>query len=568
MPNSSVQEHLQGVMVSENVEHALASGQIRGNMDEEKAAMDSIHPVLTNNVRPACFRSTAQEVLFVLTATMATAMSAILSGAIVVTSSFIGRHLHMTTAEITWITSACSLSSGAFLLFFGKLADLFGRKAMFVGSLFLFSVFALVAGFAKSAISLDVLNGVMGLMCASSIPPAVGILGVVYEKPCRRKNYAFACFSAGNPMGFVLGTILGGIATSLFGWRADFWLMTIIFFLFTMVGIWTIPSDFTPKEPFNLETFKKFDALGAVLIVFGIGMFSAALSLGETAPHGWKTGYVLALLLVGFALIAGFVLWDKWFKWPLVPMGIWKDRNFTLCLCIMMTGFMAFTPGAFFIALFFQDVWHFSAIMTAVHVLPMAVMGMLVNLFAGLFLHKVSNKLLMLIGASAYTISSILLAMNRRHSSYWAFCFPAFCLNVVGADLEFNVANMYVMSSMPPSQQSIAGGIFQTVAKLCMTLGFGITTAIFNSVQKKPTLSTFWDTTTQPYAAVFLFCSAISAFSVCLVPFLTIGTQGGKESKQPAAEKEIERLKAEPTALSGGEMVERGLTSSTHAPSN
>lgn len=554
-------------MGSENIEHVMALAQNRSDLDEEKAAMESIHQVQTNNVRPACFHSTMQEILFVLTATMATAMSAILSGAIVVTSSFIGRHLHMTTAEITWITSACSLSSGAFLLFFGKLADLFGRKIMFVGSLFLFSIFALVAGFAKSAISLDILNGVMGLMCASSIPPAVGILGVVYEKPCRRKNYAFACFSAGNPMGFVLGTILGGVATSLFGWRADFWLMTIIFFVFTLVGVWTIPRDFTPKEPFNLETFKKFDALGALLIVFGIGMFSAALSLGETAPHGWKTDYVLVLLILGLALIASFVLWDNWFRWPLVPMGIWKDRNFTLCLCVMMTGFMAFTPAAFFIALYFQDVWHFSAIMTAVHVLPMAVMGMLVNLFAGLFLHKVSNKLLMLIGASAYTISSLLLAMNRRHSSYWAFCFPAFCLNVIGADLEFNVANMYVMSSMPPSQQSIAGGIFQTVAKLCMTLGFGITTAIFNSVQRNSTLSAFWDTTTQPYAAVFLFCFAISAFSVCLVPFLTIGTQGGKERTKPTIDKEIERLKEDPTPVSGDKRVELGITSDTHATS-
>ena len=81
---------------------------------------------------------------------------------------------------------------------------------MFVGSLFLFAVFALAAGFAKTPISLDVLTGIMGLFSASAVPPASGILGAAYERPSKRKNAAFACFSAGNPLGYVFGTIFGG----------------------------------------------------------------------------------------------------------------------------------------------------------------------------------------------------------------------------------------------------------------------------------------------------------------------------------------------------------------------
>lgn len=88
----------------------------------------ALEQVTTNNVRPECFSSTIQEVLFVLTATMAIAMGALLTGSVTVVSSFIGRDLGMTTAEITWISSATSLSSGAFLLFFGKVADLFGES--------------------------------------------------------------------------------------------------------------------------------------------------------------------------------------------------------------------------------------------------------------------------------------------------------------------------------------------------------------------------------------------------------------------------------------------------------
>ena len=433
-----------------------------------------------------------------------------------------------------------------------------GRKTLFVGSLFLYSVFGLAAGFAKTPINLDVLTAMMGLFSASAVPPAVGILGVAYEQPSTRKNAAFACFSAGNPLGFVSGTIFGGIAANLFGWRASFWLIAIIFLAFTIIGFFTIPKDWTDKEPFNWESLKRFDVIGTLLTVCGIGMFSAAISLGSTAPNGWKTGYVLALLIAGILLMVAFVFWELWFKYPLVPMSIWKDHNFSLSLAILMLGFMAFTPASFFISLYFQNVWHMSPLAVAVHLLPMAISGIIVNIIAALVLHKISNKLLMCIGTSSYLIACILLSLNREITSYWAFCFPAFCIIVIGADLEFNVSTMYVVSSMAPSQQSVAGGILQTVAKLCMTLGLGISTAIFNSVGENPSLASYWDNAAQPYTATFWYSTACSALSLCLVPFLTIGTQGRRVNRSTTASEksgphqssqQTEKEKTEPQVL-------------------
>lgn len=429
-----------------------------------------------------------------------------------------------------------------------------GRKTLFIGAFLLFSIFSLAAGFSKTGITLDVLNGVMGVFAAAAVPPAVGILGVAYEKPSRRKNAAFACFSGGNPLGFVFGTIFGGVATQLLGWRANFFLIAIIYFLLTVVGLFTVPKDWTDKEPLNWQTVKRFDIIGTLLTVCGIGMFSAALSLGDTAPEGWRTGYVLALLIVGILLMVAFVFWELWYRDPIVPMSIWKDRDFSLCIGILMLGFASFTPASFFIALYFQKVWNMSALMTAVHLLPMAVSGIIVNIIAGLILHRVSNKLLMFIGSSAYMLAALLLALNKKSSSYWSFCFPAFAIQVIGADLEFNVANMYVMSSMPPRQQSVAGGIFQTAAKLCMTLGLGVGTAVFDSVQRKPSLAAYWDDETQPYSAVFWFSVASAGVSVCLVPFLKIGTQGGKVKK---AEPEASSEESERREVGGVEEKEK-----------
>ncbi|KAI9709127.1 MAG: hypothetical protein M1820_003573 [Bogoriella megaspora] len=506
--------------------------------------------------RPKEFTSTIQECLFVLTATMAIAMGSFASGSITVISSFIGEDLHMTTAQITWMTSSSTLAGGSFLLFFGRLADLFGTKTLFLGSLFFFAVFSLAAGFSRDPITLDVLNGVMGLMTASSVPPAQGMLGVLYEKPSKRKNYAFACFSAGNPLGFVFGTIFSGIATSIFNWRASFFLLAIIYLVFTIIAIFTVPKDAAEKQPFNLEAIHKFDVLGTLLTIGGIGMFSAALSLGPTALDGWKTSYVLALLIVGVLLLVVFVFWEKYFEFPLVNMAIWKDRDFSLVIAILLLGFMSFPIAAFFAALFMQRVWHFSALETAVHLLPMAITGILVNVFAGLVLHKINNQLLMFIGALAYTISFLLMAVTKSTSSYWAFYFPALILDVVGADLEFNVANMYVLSSMPPHQQSIAGGLLQTVTKLCMTLGYGIATALYNGESNSiPDTGYYAHDPAWPYATVMWYSTAFCAASVLLVPWLKIKTQGhwaeteGEQLGLAAPERAaVEAVSAEETA--------------------
>jgi MFS family permease len=227
--------------------------------------------------RPAVFSSTWQEILVVLTATMAVGLSSMTQGLITVNSSFIGNSLNMTTAEITWLSAAGSLASGSFLLLFARIADLFGRRAMFVGSLLIFSIICLGAGFAKSGVVLDVLSGLMGLMSAAAVPPAQGMLAVIYEAPSPRKNKVFACFSAGNPIGFVVGIISGGIVTHIFSWRAGFWWLALLYFIITIIAFFLIPADTTEKLQFNRDTVKHFDIVGSLLIIAGTGLFSAAL---------------------------------------------------------------------------------------------------------------------------------------------------------------------------------------------------------------------------------------------------------------------------------------------------
>lgn len=455
----------------------------------------------------------------------------------------------MTSAEIAWIPASSSLTSGAFLLGFGRLCDLLGRKTVLLTSLACLTFICLGTGFSNSPITLLVLNGLVGTASASAIVAALGILGAAYS-PSKRKNYAFACFSAGNPLGFVFGMLVGGIATQLANWRATFWTLAVIFLITTLIAAYATPVDSSEKNPLSKETFLKFDLIGILLTIVGVAMISAGLTEGSDA--GWGTSYIIVLLVLGVLAMVGFVFWELRYKYPLVPMSVWRDRNFSLLNIILVLGFLGFPIALFWTALFLQRVWQLSPLSVAVHLLPAAVSGTLVNVVAGLILHKVSNKLLMGIGALAYTVAFVLLAQNTSTSSYWAFIFPGLAIMVVGADFEFNCCNMYIMSSRPSSEQSVSGGILQTGTKLCSTIGFGIATALFNatrgpapppgdqSTDGRPPVDP-----SHPYQIVFYFCVACTALSVFFVPFLTINTQG-KAPAKPIGQKVKRRPSAAP----------------------
>ena len=142
-----------------------------------------------------------------------------------------------------------------------------------------FCIASLITGFATNAMYMDVMCGFLGLFSAAAVPPAVGILGAAYEVPCKRKNYAFACFSAGNPVGFVMGSVFSGIAANIFNWRASFYLLAMIYVVFFVAAIWTVPRTQQGRtQRLEWSVLKKFDLLGVLLSITGIALFCSSLT--------------------------------------------------------------------------------------------------------------------------------------------------------------------------------------------------------------------------------------------------------------------------------------------------
>lgn len=278
--------------------------------------------------RPSCFSSTFKECAFVLTATLATAQTSLFGGLIVCISAHIADDIGMSVAEVTWLSAAQAsvpfsetlillrkpsfqlfeilsglmpfgqqishrifsltshfrLAAGSFLLFFGRVADLFGRRLVLLFGMTCYSACLLIAGFATNPVFLDIFCGLIGLCSAASVPAAIGTLGAAYSQPSRRKNKAFACFSSGNPLGFGVGALLSGVVNRLGSWRASFWTLSVIYGVIAAFSWWTVPLEGNHcRCTFEWAKLTQLDWLGATAMIAGLALFLSGITYDTPA---------------------------------------------------------------------------------------------------------------------------------------------------------------------------------------------------------------------------------------------------------------------------------------------
>lgn len=162
------------------------------------------------------------------------------------------------------------------MLFFGKTADIVGRKPQLLSGMALISITALGTAFVPNPIALNILCGLLGLGTAVVSPPAIGTLFATYPEG-RRRNKAAGALGCGNPIGFILGSFSSAIATKYFSWRASFIVVSVFFAVMTISSFWTMPS--IPRSGSLRKEARQFDYLGTVLTVVGIALATAALTL-------------------------------------------------------------------------------------------------------------------------------------------------------------------------------------------------------------------------------------------------------------------------------------------------
>ncbi|KAJ7624389.1 major facilitator superfamily domain-containing protein [Roridomyces roridus] len=281
-----------------------------------------------------------KSVLLVLTCTLAMILSTASSVGITIFYPVIGADL-----------------AGCFLLLFGRLADLYGRKKLYVSGTLYLGILHLGCGFARHATTLFVLRGLQGLGGAAAfIPACLGILAHAFP-PSRARSVVFATFSA------AVGTQIGAVLTQYTksSWRSSFYVLTGISLLCAIGSLLLIDADLP-----STESDRRVDWLGAFLVTVGLVFVVFVLSPGSLASNGWKTGYIIALLIVGVLFITLFIGWQHHLEKrqsepdnrrppPLMKLSMWRR-----------------TKGKFAVVqLYYENYVKLSPVHTAVRLLPL-----------------------------------------------------------------------------------------------------------------------------------------------------------------------------------------------------
>src|SRR5215210_7172662 len=276
----------------------------------------------------------------------------------------IGDALHFSPDNLSWVVNAYTLTFGGFLLLGGRMADLLGRRRMFVAGLILFAGASLAGGLAQSDVWLIVARAVQGLGAALLSPAALSLVTTLFAEGAER-NKAMGVWGAVAGSGGAAGVLFGGMLTQWAGWE---WV------LFVNVPIGVLAAVLAPRllpESRN-DGERHFDIAGAVTITAGLSLLVYALVDANRA--GWGSTQTLGLGAIALTLIAGFYLIERRQKAPLVPFpGIFRMRTITGINVSAVLIAAALFSMFFFISLYMQNVLGFSALKAGLAYLPLAV---------------------------------------------------------------------------------------------------------------------------------------------------------------------------------------------------
>lgn len=422
---------------------------------------------------------------------------------------------------------------------------MYGKRLIFlVGSIW-FTTVSIAVPFATNEVSFDLLRGLQGLGAAANVPTALGIIGQTIP-PGKTKNFAFAAYGAGAPLGAVFGNFLSGLIAEYTSWKWVFWVLAMLASICTVVAFFVIPP---PPSDLKHTTKLTVDWIGGALITIGLLMLMFALTEGNVV--GWSTPWVPVLIVSSLAIIGLFIFW-QWYleskttRQPLMKISIWHSKQFCAAMVIMALFFSSFNNYLIFVTYFFQEYQGLSVIQTMIRFIPTGVAGVFTAYVTGFLLSRVRANYILIWGTICVAISSLLYAVPiSPDTAYWAWSFPAMVLAVLGADTLYPTLTLFTAQSLPSSDQAMGGALINAVGQIGRAISLAITTAIQTAVianQKGLSLKEVGshDTVTKGDAAFLSglraaswtgFAMAIAACLVVVVAFRGAGKVGLHKKK-------------------------------------
>ena len=371
--------------------------------------------------------------------------------------------LGISVSELEWVVNAYALTFGVLLLSGGKLADLLGRRRIFIVGLVIFTAASLWCGFAGGAGSLIAARTVQGVGAALMNPATLSIITATF--PPRQRGTAIGIWAGVSALALAIGPLVGGVLTERISWS---W----IFFVNVPVGVLgVLAARAFIDETRDTSREQRLDLPG--LVTSAVGLFALTYGLIETNTHPWGSVRVLSLLAVAVVALTVFVLLELRQRLPMLDLSLFRNPSFSGANTVMGLVGLAMFGIFFYNSLFLQNVLGYSAIKTGATFLPMTVLIILVAPFAGRLSDRIGPRWPMGVGMTLLTGSLLLFGTLDEHSSFWNIL-PGLLVGGFGMAITMAPTTAAAMGSVPVDKAGVGSAVINSMRQVGGSLGIAI----------------------------------------------------------------------------------------------
>jgi len=385
----------------------------------------------------------------------------------------IGQALDFTESNLPWVVNAYVLTFGGFLLLGGRMADLLGRRRVFIGGLILFALASLAGGFATNSGQLIAARAVQGLGAAILSPAALSIVTTTFRDGAER-NKALGIWGAIAGSGGAAGVLLGGVLTDGLGWEWVLWVNVPI-------GLAAAAIAPTLLAESRVSAARRhFDIAGAVSVTGGLSLLVYALL--DANSVGWGSARTIGLLALAAALLAAFVVIERRTPSPLVPFRIFRSRTLTGANVVGLLVGASLFAMFFYISLYMQQVLGYSAIKAGLSYLPLALMIIVSAGLASQLVTRTGFKPVLAAGLVLIAVALVWFAQIPVDGAFLPDILGPSLLAAVGLGFSFVTTTIAAVSGIDDHEAGLASGLINTSQQVGGALGLATLSAISISV--------------------------------------------------------------------------------------
>jgi EmrB/QacA subfamily drug resistance transporter len=371
----------------------------------------------------------------------------------------IQRELGVTPGGLEWTINAYVLALASLILVGGTLGDRYGRKRVFTAGLVLFTAFSAACALSTTEAMLVTFRALQGAGAALLAPLALSIL--VDAFPPERRSWAIGMWAGVAGIGFGGGPIVGGLLIDAFDWSAIFWVnvpMGVIGVVLTLAGVRE------SRDP----GARRLDLPGAALV--SSGLFCLTFALVETNHTAWSSPEVAGLLGASAALLAAFLLHESRRRDPMLPLGFFRRRVFSVANGTYALLYAGFASALFYVTLYFQNVKGWSALETGLSWMTMNGPFLSVSPFAGRLQSRFGARRIVVVGTFLGGLGVLGFALLGPGSSF-ALAVPSYVLVGFGFGLAVPAISAVAMGAISSEQAGVASGVLNSFRQVGAAVG-------------------------------------------------------------------------------------------------